>query len=338
MPKSIWLITLLSLAVLLTPNAFGQRPGYITPVGTVPGIALPNDFPLPPNFVTANRVSVAPGQIVTLQFTGLKTILPLGIATASTIPLPFTLSGISVTIDQGDGGAIIEPFPLLAIFQANYCASSAPSPGCVNNVTYITVQIPFELSFTLPTLWGISENNGADESGPFDLNPVSDNIHIVTTCDKGASFTNCQAVVAHADGTVISATSPAKPSEEIVIYAFGLGTTTPAVQTGAASPTPAAVVTSPVNIQFDFRPNAGPSRPYTGVPLPAPLFVGLTPGQVGLYQINVKLPGSFPPLPPCDQTSPASGGSTNIVQSNLTVDIGGANSFDAAATCVQMQQ
>jgi len=29
-----------------------------------------------------------------------------------------------------------------------------------------------------------------------------------------------------------------------------------------------------------------------------------------------------------------SGGSTNIVQSNLTIDIGGVNSFDAADICV----
>ena len=89
--------------------------------------------------------------------------------------------------------------------------------------------------------------------------------------DKGAGFGSCQAVVAHADGTVISASSPAKMSEEIVIYTLGLGETTPPVSTGEASPIPAAVVASSVNVQFDFRPNAGPSRPYTGVPLPVPL-------------------------------------------------------------------
>lgn len=287
-----------------------------------------------------NRISVAPGQIVTLQLTGLKTILPLGqTITASTIPSPFTLSGISITINQEEKGSnVIAPVPLLAISQVNNCASSAPTPGCANNVTYITVQIPFELSLTAGTLWGISENNGADNSGPFDLNPVADNIHAVTTCDRGAAVANCQAVVTHANGTVISANSPAKASEELVIYALGLGTTTPAVLTGTASPIPAAVVTSPVNIQYDFRPNAAPSRPYTGVPLPAPLFVGLTPGQVGLYQINVRLPGSFPLLPPCDQTPPTTGGSTDIVQSNLTIDIGSVNSFDGAAICVLTQQ
>jgi uncharacterized protein (TIGR03437 family) len=284
MPKSVRFITALSVVLLSAPRSFGQIPGYITPVGSVPGISVPTDFGPPPFYVTVNPIAVAPGQIVTLQVTGLKTILPEGqIITASTIPLPLTLSGISITIEQDvGGGSTGGPIPLLAISQVNYCSSSELMSGCVNNVTYITVQIPFWLFLNAGKLWWISEKNRADNSGPFGLNQVSDNIHVITTCDKGGSFTNCQAIVAHVDGTTISADSPAKPSEEIVIYAYGLGTTSPAVQTGAASPTPAAVVISPVNIQFDFRPNAAPSRPFTGMPLPAPIFVGLTPGQVGL--------------------------------------------------------
>ena len=41
-----------------------------------------------------------------------------------------------------------------------------------------------------------------------------------------------------------------------------------------------------------------PSPPYinrfSAVPTPAPLFAGLTPGQVGLYQINVTIPFDAP--------------------------------------------
>lgn len=337
MPKSTRFMILVSVVMLSLPHAFGQTSG-IALVGSVPGIAVPVDFPAPPNFVSVNRIAVAPGQIVTIQVTGLKTVIPLRkIIRANTVPLPVTLNGISVTIDQTPtfrGGGGIEPVPILALSQVNNC-DSATVANCGYSITYITVQIPFELSVTAGTLVGIAENDGADSSGPFDLNPISDNIHVVTTCDTGASFGSCQAIVAHADGTIISPSSPARASEEIVVYALGLGETTPLVNTGKASPLPAAVVTSPVKIQFDFRPNGGPSRPYTGVVLPVPLFVGLTPGQVGLYQINVKLPDSFPSVQPCDRTPPTSGGATNIVQSNLTIDIGSMNSFDAAAICVQ---
>jgi hypothetical protein len=59
-----------------------------------------------------------------------------------------------------------------------------------------------------------------------------------------------------------------------VIYAFGLGQTTPAVKTGSATPTPAPTLpvgeffSRTLELQYDFRPNAEPSRPFnvlTGV-------------------------------------------------------------------------
>jgi hypothetical protein len=52
--------------------------------------------------------------------------------------------------------------------------------------------------------------------------------------------------------------------------------------------------------------------------------MGLTPGQVGLYQINVKLPMVFPALEAC-------GG---FVGSTLTINVAGDSSFDGAAICV----
>ena len=84
------------------------------------------------------------------------------------------------------------------------------------------------------------------------------------------------------------------------------------MNSGAATPTPAPTLPvtqwfmRTVAVQFDFRPNVGPSNPYidlTGVISPTPItapvastptFVGLTPGQVGLYQINLPLPSTFP--------------------------------------------
>ncbi|MCU1273653.1 MAG: hypothetical protein JWO48_1084, partial [Bryobacterales bacterium] len=133
-----------------------------------------------------------------------------------------------------------------------------------------------------------------------------------------------------------------------------LGTDHASREDREATPTPAPVLYSDsrwssrtVGLQFDFRVNAGPSRPYVNpvamrpIGLPAPEFVGLTPGQVGLYQINVKLPDTFPPVESCTTLSVITGNAgtlSNIALSNLTISIGGVSSFDGAAICVQPPQ
>ncbi|HET9320672.1 MAG TPA: hypothetical protein VFO27_12885, partial [Bryobacteraceae bacterium] len=79
-------------------------------------------------------------------------------------------------------------------------------------------------------------------------------------------------------------------------------------------------------------PNMPPSPGFNVIqqipplPVPAPLFVGLAPAFVGLYQVNFALPPSGAGLIPCDQ-------SLGVV-SNLTVTIIGHGSFDGAAICV----
>lgn len=264
------------------------------------------------------------------------------------------MAGISVDIlEASKSFAVIYvlPAPLLSVEQTDTCNvadSRSHPPDC--RITAITVQIPYELgvsSANLSTTAVISENG--QHSREFTFSVVPDNLHVLTTCDTGArqpSFSTlqaCNGVVTHADGTLVAFDSPAKAGETVVIYAFGLGQPSPAVKTGEASPTPAAVVTLPVNLQFDFRSNAGPSRPYinplVASPVPVPAFVGLTPGQVGLYQINVTIPSTIPAVERCGTTcAPTACTMYNTVQSNLTIDIGANASFDGAAICVQPPQ
>jgi hypothetical protein len=285
---------------------------------------------------------------------------------ANVIPLPTTLAGITVALNQ------TTPLPLLSIQQLSVCnilppvpppppssppPSSPPSPDCL--ITAITLQIPFDLPLpgeikTRATELAVSENDNVSKT--FRVLPITDNLHVINTCDVFPSpkiirvsqpvttpLPLCSSFVTHANGDLITGEDPAQAGEEVVIWAFGLGATTPTPKTGQASPTPAATLSSFLYLQFDFRINATPSRPYVNpliaapIPAPAPVFVGLTPGQVGLYQINVRIPSSIPAIGGC--TTGAQGISPyNTVQSNLTIDIGAATSFDGAAICVQPPQ
>ena len=82
----------------------------------------------------------------------------------------------------------------------------------------------------------------------------------------------------HLDATLVDGSNPAKPGEPLIIYLVGLGVTNPPVGSGAAAPfDPLARVTSQLQLTVDGQ-------------RADVFFSGLTPGQVGLYQINFYVP------------------------------------------------
>ena len=83
----------------------------------------------------------------------------------------------------------------------------------------------------------------------------------------------------HADGTPIDAEHPVTAGESVRIYATGLGAVNPPVPTGEPAPgNPPSTLVSPITCLLGTSPAA------------SPMFAGLAPGRIGVYEIQVKMP------------------------------------------------
>ena len=184
-----------------------------------------------------------------------------------------------------------------------------------------------------PAVLTITDQDG--HSVTANLNQLADQIHIVRSRDTilGGGGGG-DPLVMHANGGAVSADSPAQAGEVLVIYAVGLGTVSPPVPDGAPTPaSPLATVEAHPRLHYDFEANASPSTAVAGAATGdiAPMFAGLTPGFVGLYQVNVQVPAVPPGTLPC-----VVAGSTNMtgVGSNLTLTLHGSASYDGVGICV----
>jgi uncharacterized protein (TIGR03437 family) len=139
------------------------------------------------------------------------------------------------------------------------------SPGQLN------VEIPAELTAngTYPTILAA----GGQYSVP-------QNVDLVPVNPGTVAFPDGTLVAQHPDYTLVSSSHPASPGEALTIYLVGMGATNPPVQSGTAAPSsPLSTVPSKILVTVDGQP-----APVT--------FAGLTPGGVGLYQINFAVPAS----------------------------------------------
>jgi uncharacterized protein (TIGR03437 family) len=93
------------------------------------------------------------------------------------------------------------------------------------------------------------------------------------------------AIATHADNSLVTPDAQAHAGEIVVLYATGLGSTLP-------NPEPDEIprTAAPVAHLSDLKVLLG------GMPVDAGLvkYAGLTPGSIGLYQVNVALPGRPP--------------------------------------------
>jgi uncharacterized protein (TIGR03437 family) len=254
-------------------------------------------FPLP----------VVPGQVVTLFFYGVAPFADgqLRSDQATNVPLPTTLDGLSVHIAQ-------QPlsFPIFAVRQQNECdQDQAGNLACL--LTSIRVQVPIELLATTEIILNV---DGQPSRG-FAVQPIADNSHVLTSCDVSWDThytTPCSRLLFHSDGSAVSQSDPARRGETIIVYAFGLGQTSPRVPNGEAAPSGAIFKDIAGHPRVRARFLSFLSTTLTAFPRAfsqedaddpgSPIaFAGLTPGQVGLYQLNIPIPQTLQPQTPCNK-------------------------------------
>ena len=134
----------------------------------------------------------------------------------------------------------------------------------------INAQIPSELE---PGQYSVIVNVKGALSLP-------DTISVNSVQPAVVALADGHVIAQHANGKLVKASNPAKPGETVIIYLLGMGGTNPVVASGQAAPSSplAKVVVQPV-VTVD-----GQSAKV--------VFAGLTPGGVGLYQIDFKVPTS----------------------------------------------
>jgi uncharacterized protein (TIGR03437 family) len=146
------------------------------------------------------------------------------------------------------------------------------SPLFYVSPTQINAQIPFSLLAGNQYQLLVSANGALTTPLTLQLNA---GVPAILNFSSGA------VIAQHLDGTLVLPASPAVPGEYIVIYTSGLGATDIPVASGAPSPSdPVANVAVP------------PVLTLNGSPINI-LFAGLTPGLVGLYQVNFQVPANL---------------------------------------------
>jgi uncharacterized protein (TIGR03437 family) len=233
--------------------------------GPVPSIALPNATFLGEAAIVnpaSYALGLSPGSIATIFGTGLTRGVS-GIVQASGASFPYSIRGTSVLVNG-------LPAPILGIanvngveeinFQAPWEVQGAPIPSMP------LPQEPFIITKN-PVATVVVMNNGT-ASPPmrapyYTLQPA------ISTID------GTHAIAVRPDDSLVSAQSPARPGDVLTLYGTGFGPVTPQPPTGA----PAGVS------RMNTTPTFG-----IGGRSSTPLYAGLTPTALGLYQFNVIVP------------------------------------------------
>lgn len=307
--------SLVEVAAVASPSdkpsgfAFVDQDGYFSAASTT-GLgyiqkvkAVQSQSPLPTMIVEAPLVplpgdtdypfrrTLAPladrSAIIALTTSGF-TVLPWDFGAATAVPVLDSL------VNAGDFTKPVAPGGLVSIFGSQLspitlASTDVPLPtvladSCLtaNGVvlpmifvspTQINAQLPFQISGNTDIV--LRTPGGISDVLRIVIQPAAPAVFVSGTAGP---ITGIPTIVRATNDGLVTASNPIHPNDRITIYLTGMGQTLPGVATGASAP----------------------SEPLSNALLPATVtlggtglfidFAGLTPGSVGVYQINALVP------------------------------------------------
>ena len=175
-------------------------------------------------------------------------------STASALPLPTSLGGAVVTVNGIRA-------PLVAVVN-------------VNGQEQINFQIPWELAGQQSVSVVVANGLSSSAAVNVPLTTAQPGVFVIDDANGGA--------IEHADGSVVTPASAAARGETVLVFATGLGPTSPTIVSGQAAPG------SPLSLTTSM-----PTVTIAGMPTIIS-FSGQAPGFVGLNQINLQVPANAP--------------------------------------------
>jgi uncharacterized protein (TIGR03437 family) len=230
-------------------------------------------------------------EIVSLSTSGL-TVLPWNYS--ASVPTP----KITSVVSAADGKSPIAPGGLIEVLgmnlsPTNVATNQMPLPTALANSCLTVNGQPVPIVFVSPNEINAQLPLQAVGNETFIVHTpggTSDNFNVVIAPNAPAIFltgvsgpdTNVPTLIRAANNLLVTDSNPVHRGDMLVIYLTGLGQTNPAVTAGQPSPSnPLATTVTPPIVTLG------------GQNLPV-VFSGLSPGEIGVYQINVDVPGATP--------------------------------------------
>lgn len=201
-------------------------------------------------------------------------------------------------VNAADGTQPVAPGGLISVYGADLSpvsqsSRSVPLPTILGDTCLTVNGQPVPVMFVSPAQINAQLPFAIDGNTQLLLRTpggVSDALNVTILPAAPSVFRNSTAgpetgiatVVRGTNGLVVTPSNPVHRGDVLTIYATGLGRTSPTVETGAPAPSE-PLATALISPQITVG----------GVPVDVQ-FAGLAPGQVGVYQINVRVNDRVP--------------------------------------------